>query len=79
MTIKTKVYNGNQTVIPSELRKKFNIKPNDTIEWTINKKCKIEIEIIKALSLEDMIGRYTAKRPFNSVKEIKKIERGEKL
>jgi hypothetical protein len=26
-----------------------------------------------------MIGRYTAKRPFNSVKEIKKIERGEKL
>jgi AbrB family looped-hinge helix DNA binding protein len=36
MIIETKVYNRNQTTIPSEIRNKFNIKPNDLGEWLLS-------------------------------------------
>jgi AAA+ superfamily predicted ATPase len=34
------------------------------IEWSFNDNRKIEVEIIKKLSFEDMIGRYKAKKTY---------------
>ena len=36
MVIETKVYQKNQITIPSIYRKKYNIKPNDIVEWDEN-------------------------------------------
>ena len=33
----------------------------------------------KSLSTEEMIGRFKAKEPFDSVKEVKKMESGENI
>lgn len=64
----TKIYDKFQTVIPAEIRNKFNLDKSYKIEWKINENGKVELEFIKELSLDDMIGRYTAKEPIDSVK-----------
>ncbi|KZX12808.1 AbrB/MazE/SpoVT family DNA-binding domain-containing protein [Methanobrevibacter curvatus] len=73
----TKIYKNNQTVIPSEIRQKFNIKKNDLMDWKITKDNKIEIEIIKPLSLKDMVGRYTTDESFDAVKDIRRMRIGD--
>ncbi len=64
----TKIYDKFQTVIPAEIRNEFNLDKSYKIEWKINENGKVELEFIKELSLDDMIGRYTAKEPIDSVK-----------
>ncbi|WP_067090651.1 AbrB/MazE/SpoVT family DNA-binding domain-containing protein [Methanobrevibacter curvatus] len=74
----TKIYDKFQTVIPIEVRRKYDIKGKDYfIEWNINEKGKIELEFVKKLNFEDMIGRYKAKKPINSLKLKEKIKKGE--
>ena len=73
----TKIYENNQTVIPSEIRKKFKVEPEDIIEWTINEDGKTELEFRKKSTLKDIIGKAKAKKPIDSVELQKKIERGE--
>ncbi|MBQ2636316.1 MAG: type II toxin-antitoxin system PrlF family antitoxin [Methanobrevibacter sp.] len=63
----TKIYDRFQTVIPSEIRKKLNLNKNDIIQWKINENGKVELEFFKSLSLDEMIGRYSAFEPINSV------------
>ncbi|KZX11625.1 AbrB/MazE/SpoVT family DNA-binding domain-containing protein [Methanobrevibacter filiformis] len=75
----TKLYKNNQTVVPSEIRKKFDLKPDDIIEWSINLNGKPELEFRKKSTLKDILGKVTAKEPINSVKLQKKIERGENI
>jgi len=74
----TKIYDKFQTIIPIEVRKKCNIDKKDFfIEWNINEKGKIELEFIKKLNFEDMIGRYETKKPINSLKLKKQFRKGE--
>ncbi|KZX14666.1 hypothetical protein MBCUT_19830 [Methanobrevibacter cuticularis] len=75
----TKLYENNQTVVPSEIRKIYDLKPDDIIEWIINENGKPELEFRKKSTLKDIIGKATAKEPFNSVELQKKIERGEEI
>ena len=74
----TKIYDKFQTAIPVEVRKKYDIEgKNYFIEWNINEKGKIELEFIKKLSFEDMVGRYKAKKPIDSLKLKKRFRKGE--
>lgn len=64
----TRIYDKFQTVIPSEIRREFNLDKSYKVEWKINENGKVEVEFIKDLSLEDMIGRYSANETIDSVK-----------
>ena len=64
----TKIYDKFQTVIPFEIRKEFNLDKSYKIEWNVNENGKVELEFIKNLSLDDMIGRYSANEKIDSVK-----------
>lgn len=64
----TSIYDKFQTVIPAEIRDEFNLDRSYKIEWKINENGKAELEFIKELSLEDMVGRYSAIEDIDSVK-----------
>lgn len=64
----TKIYDKFQTVIPSEIRKEFNLDKSYKVEWKINDEGKVEVDFIKDLSLDDMVGRYSACEKIDSVK-----------
>lgn len=64
----TSIYDKFQTVIPVEIRKEFNLDKSYKIEWKITDNGKVELEFIKELSLDEMIGRYSAETPIDSVK-----------
>ncbi|MBR6024588.1 MAG: hypothetical protein IK044_06550 [Methanobrevibacter sp.] len=67
MVVVTSIYDKFQTVIPSEIRKEFNLDKSYKIEWKINDDGKVELEFFKELSLDDMVGKYTANEAINSV------------
>lgn len=63
----TSIYDKFQTVIPAEIRKEFNLDKSYKIEWRIKDDGKVELEFIKELTLDDMVGRYTANEPIDAV------------
>lgn len=65
--IQTKVYERNQTTIPAKYRKKYNVQPNDIVEWKENEKGELTISFRKIISFKDMIGAGTLKTPTNAV------------
>lgn len=64
----TKIYDKFQTVIPLEIRNEFNLDKSYKVEWKINKDGKVELDFIKDLKLEEMIGKYSAVEKIDSVK-----------
>ncbi len=79
MMITTKVYDNNQTAIPSEIRKKFNVQANDIVEWFVNEDGEINIFFRKKSRLNDIVGIVSSKKPIDSVKIQKRIEHGDKI
>jgi len=77
--ITTKVYDNNQTAIPSEIRKMFKVQANDIVEWIVNEDGEININFRKRSRLDDIVGIVSSKKPINSVKIQKRIEHGEKI
>ncbi|MGL6297840.1 MAG: hypothetical protein ACRC1M_01600 [Methanobacteriaceae archaeon] len=78
MIAKTNMYGKHQTTVPKEIRNRLGVDENVIIEWDINDNNEAVLKFKKKLSLEDMIGRYTAKEPFDSVNVAKEIEKGGK-
>lgn len=74
----TSIYDKFQTVIPAEIRKEFNLDKSYKIEWKINEDGKVELEFIKELTLDEMVGRYTAINPIDAV-ELKNDFKNGKL
>ncbi|MDR2967364.1 MAG: AbrB/MazE/SpoVT family DNA-binding domain-containing protein [Methanobacteriaceae archaeon] len=81
--LSSKIYNNNQTVIPSVIRKKHNLKPGDIIEWIEEDNGEIKIKFREKSKLRDIIGIINTKNPTNAVKlkkmtkdEIKKFKKG---
>ena len=66
----TSIYDKFQTVIPAEIRNEFNL------DKSYNDDGKVELEFIKELSLDEMVGRYTASQPIDSVQLKKDIKNG---
>ncbi len=63
----THIYDKFQTVIPVEVRKEFNLDKSYKIEWHIKEDRKVELEFIKELTLDELVGRYIASEPIDSV------------
>ena len=77
MDVTTSIYDKFQTVIPSEIRKHYNLDKNYIIKWSINESGKTELDFIKKIPIKDMIGRYRAKEPIDSVELKHKFKNGE--
>ena len=75
----TKVYKSNQTAIPSEIRKKFNVTPDDIVEWNINENGKPELTFRKKIELNDVLGLIKDEIHYNSVELKKMASKGEKI
>lgn len=67
----TKISKSFQTVVPAEIRKKYNVKQEDIIEW-IDGDDGIKINIRKKITDEDILGSLTGNFKYNSV-ELKKM------
>ena len=55
MLSKTKISNGNSTVIPSEIRHELDISPGDILIWHV-KKDKIIVEHRKKITIDEITG-----------------------
>lgn len=75
----TKVYNNNQTAIPSEIRKKLNIAPDDIVEWILWDDGRVEVVFRKRSVLKDIIGIGSTVKTTNGVELQKQIEKGESV
>lgn len=75
----TSIYDKFQTVIPVEIRKEFDLDKSYKIEWKITDNRKVELEFIKELTSDEMIGRYNTKEPIDSVKLKNMILKMEKF
>ncbi len=70
----TKLYKNNQTAIPSEIRKEFNLKPDVLIDWNKDEKGVIYIEFReKELTFDDLAGIGSSKHKTNSVELKRKL------
>jgi AbrB family looped-hinge helix DNA binding protein len=67
----TKISKSFQTVVPAKIRKKYNIKEQDIIEW-IDSDNGIKINIRKKVTDEDILGTLSGNFKYDSVK-LKKI------
>ena len=73
MVIETKVYKKNQTTIPAVYRKKYDVQPDDIVEWEENDRVEIVVSFRKKLSFRDMMGAGTVKTKTNAVKLEKEL------
>jgi AbrB family looped-hinge helix DNA binding protein len=77
MLYKTKISNGFQTVVPSEIRKKFDITPGDHLEWVLTDD-EVILRFRKKVTLEDIFGMVDGPET-DAVELKKKVQRGEKI
>lgn len=69
----SKVYKNNQILIPSEIRKKFNIKKDDIAEWVVDDEGNISLKFRKKITFDDMRGSIKLDHKTNSVKLKKEL------
>jgi AbrB family looped-hinge helix DNA binding protein len=74
----TKISKGFQTVVPSEIRKRFNVGPGDVMEWITTTEG-VKIRFRKKVSLLDIAGIGKTKEKTNAVELKKRAQRGEKM
>ncbi len=73
--IKTKISKGYQTVVPAEIRSKFNSKPGDEVIWSIIGK-DVFIRIKKRANIDPikgLIGRFSTKESDDSTNSLDEI------
>lgn len=75
MPSRTKISKGNLTVVPSEIRKEFDLGPGDVLIWT---RIDDRIELIprKKVTLDDICGTISV--GGDAVRTKKKIQSGMK-
>lgn len=76
MASETKISRGFQTVVPSEIRKKFDVGPGDVLEWKPTENG-AEIKFRKKVSFDDILGMIDGPET-DAVELKKKVQRGEK-
>lgn len=52
----TKMYNNKQTIIPSEIRDRFNVDENTIIEWGVDEEGEPKINFRNKITLNDVAG-----------------------
>ncbi|MDO5824821.1 MAG: AbrB/MazE/SpoVT family DNA-binding domain-containing protein [Methanosphaera sp.] len=56
MIVETKVYQKNKTTIPDVYCKKYNVEPEDIVEWEENEYGQLYVRFRKKITLNEMIG-----------------------
>ena len=69
----TKISKSFQTVVPSQIRKSYNIEHEDIIEW-IDEGDSVRINIRKKVTDEDILGILSGNFKYDSVK-LKKMHK----
>ena len=72
MVVETKVYQKNQTIIPKVFRKKYNVKPEDIVEWN-EEDGQLYLTFRKKVTINEMIGAGKKSKNTNAVKLEEKI------
>ena len=75
MISKTKISKGNSTIVPSEIRKRFDINPGDILVWVVRGD-KIELTPRKRVTFDDIIGIIEV--GGDAVEAKKRIQAGRK-
>ena len=57
-----------RTIVSPEIHNKFNLDKSCRIEWIINDEGRVEVEFIRQLSIDEMVGRYSASKPIDSLR-----------
>lgn len=73
MLSETIVSSKYQTVVPSKVRKKYEVKPGDVLEWELRGD-KILIKVRKRVTIDDIKGLISV--GGDAVSEKKRIQRG---
>lgn len=68
MVVETKVYQKNQTTIPTIYSKKYNVEPGDIVEWQENEEGRLYVTFRKKVRISDMIGSGKNSNNTNAVK-----------
>jgi bifunctional DNA-binding transcriptional regulator/antitoxin component of YhaV-PrlF toxin-antitoxin module len=76
MTTKTKLYKGFQTVVPIEVREKFDVDLDDILHWDIAENS-VTIKFEKKITWDDVIGCVKIDKKTDAAKLKKKIELGD--
>ncbi len=74
--IRTKISQGYQVVVPSELRKRYEVSVGDEVLWEISEKG-VFIQLQKRLSLANIIALGGSGKKSSSVELKKRIQKGE--
>jgi bifunctional DNA-binding transcriptional regulator/antitoxin component of YhaV-PrlF toxin-antitoxin module len=74
--IRTKISKGYQVVVPSELRKRYDISIGDEVLWEISNNG-VSVQLHKKPSLSNIVGLGHSHRRSSSVELKKKIQKGE--
>jgi AbrB family looped-hinge helix DNA binding protein len=74
MLSETKVSSKYQTVVPSKIRKQYDVEPGDILEWEETDEG-VLVTFRKRRTLKDIIGIISV--PSDAVELKKKIQRGE--
>ena len=73
MLSETKISSKYQTVVPSQVRKDYDIEPGDILEWEESGKT-IVLKVRKRTTLSDIKGLISV--GGNAVKSKKRLQRG---
>lgn len=77
MIVKTNLYKGNQTVLPSEVRKLLDVEGKGKVVWDINLKEKtVKVLFEKQPTLHDLSGIAKINKKTNAVDLKHKSQRG---
>ena len=74
--IRTKISQGYQVVVPSELRKRYEVSVGDEVLWEISEKG-VSIQLQKKPSLANIIALGRSGKKSSSVELKKRIQKGE--
>jgi len=68
MGVETNVYQNNQTTIPTVYIKKYNVEPEDIVEWEENEDGKLYVTFRKKVTISEMIGAGKKSKNTNAAK-----------
>jgi bifunctional DNA-binding transcriptional regulator/antitoxin component of YhaV-PrlF toxin-antitoxin module len=74
--VRTKISKGYQVVVPSQLRRRYDVSIGDEVLWEISSKG-ISVELHKKPSLADIVALGRSGKKSSSVELKKRIQKGE--
>lgn len=75
--VRTKISKGYQVVVPSELRKRFDVSIGDEVLWEISNNTQVSVLLRKRPGLSNITALGRSGKRSSAVELKKKIQRGD--